>query len=855
MKMAKIYLLMMFASGAWAQWTFEPDPDAHSEPSRNYDLIKITLDMRIDVDDEAFAGTVVNRIRPLHPGVERLVFDCVNLEIKQVTLGDVTLEFDVYEREPRKGIEVLLDRAYGPESELDISITYAGSQPEKGLYFIRPDEKNPDKPWQVWTQGEDMDNRYWIPTYDYPNDRAQTEFKFTVRDPLNVVSNGHLVNVKSHVDEQGVSWRTFHWKMDQPYVTYLMAIGAGDWEHYYDEIRLTGRKDPLRLDYYVNAGVGEATARRSYSETPEMMRFFSDKIGVPYMWDKYAQVTVTDFVVGGMENVSVTLNTDRTLHDERAALDRSSRDLVAHELAHQWWGDYLTSRSWSHLWLNEGFATYFEALYNRHIEGDDAFRFDMSRNQINGMGDNARARPIVESFVDPDSSGHHNAIYTKGSSVLYMLHHLLGDELWWLTINHYANKHAYGLVDTHDFAIAVREASGRNFDWFFQQWVYLAGYPEFEVDADWDAGSKLLTLSVDQVQTVGGLVPLFRTPVDVAVHTKRGVERFELLVEDQQHVFTLPVSDRPQNVRFDADSVLVKQLTFEKPEAWWAFQLEHDPTAIGRYLALEHVAEKKLNSKRTVDATTNALKSDSYHRVRAQAAQTLAVIAPNKAARYLLEALDDEHAEVRADAALAMADLSLDDAAIERLIQTFRHDLSYWTQAAALETLGKARPDQAEQWAREGSTMASHDDVVKAAAIEILGNQPGEEIVDMLLAELTDLKSRSMGQAVFRALAAQAKRGDEATQDRIVSAMIDQARSGSSRLAYGVVRSLSRMDHPKARTYLQEVSETHSSRWVRNAAAQSLRGSAPRESSIKDELGVLKERIHDLEKRLETKAP
>ncbi len=851
-------LLLVCPFAAYSQWSFEPDPESHSEPSRNYDLINIKLDLRIDVDQSSFSGTVVNSLRPLFDGVDRLVFDSVELDIEEVSLAGKVLEFSSYDANPRHGIEVILDKAYGPESLLDIHISYSGADPSAGLFFIKPTESQPDKPWQVWTQGEDMDNRHWIPTYDYPNDRTTTEFLFTIREPLQVVSNGHLVGVTQGKGDDK-KWRTFHWKMDQPYVTYLIAIGASDWEHYSDTIQLEGRNEPLNLDYYVNQGVGEATAMRSYGETPEMMKFFSEKIGVPYMWDKYAQVTVTDFVVGGMENVSVTLNTDRTLHDERAALDVSSRGLVAHELAHQWWGDYLTCRNWSELWLNEGFATYFESLYERHMDGDDAYRIDMMKNQARAKRSSSNDRPnaMVETFIDPNSRGRSNAVYVKGSSVLYMLHHQLGEELWWKAMNHYIQKHAYGLVDTHDLMMAIREATGKNMDWFFQQWVYLGGYPVFEVTADYNPFSKLLALKVLQKQETQGLVPLFRTPVDIEVQTRSGIQSFVVTVDQAQHEFLLPIAQRPLNVSFDAEKVLLADVSFDKPLEWWTYQLEHDHNVVSRLNALAQVSKNENTSKKLGQAVARVLKNDRSSEVRASAAETLAAIAPKNSEDKISDALSDPSSEVRARAATALAALQVSEGTVNRLTELFENDLSYETQAAALGSLGKLRPTEAQAWAKKAMEMDSHEDVIKAAAIGILAESGDESLIETLLAEVPTLKSRKYGTAVFAVIRGAMNTATPEMKENIIKSLISSSSQGNSRLTYGIIGAFAGVDDIRAKNFLKNIAENHRSTFVRGFAQRTLNSgqSEAHEPSVKDELGTLKKRLEELEQRLEKSHP
>ena len=870
-RFAALAALALFLSPAYAQTAFKPDDPKISEPARNYDLIHLRVELRIDVDAKSFAGEAINTIRPLFDGVRAVRFDAVGLEVEAVTANGKALRTSPFEEEPRKGIEVELDRAYGESETVDVAIRYSGKDPEKGLYFIQPDADHPEKPFQVWSQGEDMDTRYWIPTYDYPNDRATTEFFFTLREPLHAVSNGTLLAVTPAGEADGKRWRTFHWKMDQPYVTYLIAIGAADWEKHVDLLDLPGRAAPLSVEYYVNRGVGEATARRSYGETPRMIRFFSEKTGVPFPWDKYAQVTVTDFVVGGMENVSVTLNTDRTLHDDRAHLDQTSRGLVAHELAHQWWGDYLTCRRWADIWLNEGFATYFQCLYEREAEGEDSFRVAMRGNQAAARNsEKEKPRPIVETFVDPESRGRGNAVYVKGASVLYMLHRMLGEELWWKAIHHYASKHAFGVVDTHDFEIAIREATGRNFDWFFQQYVYLGGYPEFEIAQDWDPEAKQLRLAVKQTQKVEGIRPLFRMPVDIGITTAEGTKTYKVWCDAAEQNLYFPVESRPLMIRFDKDSWILKTVKFERPLEMLAYQLENDPDVAGRLEAAEALGEKKEEAKGLLPALARALRSDRHHSVRGAAAAALGKIRGPEAKGALLAGLKDAKPQVRRQCVEALASFEKDPEVAEALVPFFRSEPSYATQAAALKTLVKADPDRSRAYITEGLGLPSHHDQLAAAAVGLLAESKDAETISTIRGYLEGKDARPRGaapseelqSAAVQALAKIGKDSKGPERKEILDAILKYGEGRKNLGRSGVISALSALGDKAAVPFLEKVASGNARRNVRESAKRALEQLEEKKKdkegaraganldSLKKEIEKLRQQVESLEKRL-----
>ena len=325
----------------------------------------------------------------------------------------------------------------------------------------------------MWTQGQDEDAHYWFPCIDYPNAKATTEVKATVPAGYFVLSNGALVKTTSNASKKT---KTYHWKMDIPHVTYLVSCVAGKFTGHTDDV------DGTPVSYYVQPG-READGARSFGKTPKMLRFFGERLNHKYPYAKYAQIAVSDFIFGGMENTTATTQTDTTLHDERAHLDFSSDPLVAHELAHQWFGDLLTCKDWSHAWLNEGFATYFEALFREFDRGADEFgyyRVALQDAYKREDRDHYRRSIVTNVYVEPvDLFDRH--LYEKGACVLHMIRTQLGDDLWWKAIARYVADNAMRNVETVDLARAIEDVSGLNFAPFFDQWVLHAGHPDFDV--------------------------------------------------------------------------------------------------------------------------------------------------------------------------------------------------------------------------------------------------------------------------------------------------------------------------------------------------------------------------------------
>ncbi|PYQ62863.1 MAG: hypothetical protein DMF53_12075, partial [Acidobacteria bacterium] len=450
--LASSLLLILAAAvpGRAAPRDFAPEgTPARYMPTRQYDLQHLRLDLAFDWDARSVAGTATNTLVPLLPGVDSLVLYAAGLEVRKVRVNGAERPFTL---DPEaQTLTVRLDRGYGPQDRLEVAVDYS-AHPQAGLYFVGPDRGYPNKPRQIWSQGEADLNRFWFPSWDYPNDRTTTEMVATVKRPLMVVGNGKLLEVTDQPDGR----RTYHWRMDVPHSTYLVSVAVGDFMRVADTWR------DIPVEYYVPSGTDEATARRSFGDTPKILEFFSQVTGRPYPYAKYAQSAVVDFMWGGEENISATTQTASALHDARAEADHSSEGLVAHETAHQWFGDLITCEDWSNAWLNEGFADYFTALYKRHAHGEDAFAWEMDdlRSSYLREAERAYQRPIVtRRYADPfDMFDRHT--YEKGALVLHMIHYLLGEEGWSRGIRAYVERFAGQTVTTADLQDALEKATG-----------------------------------------------------------------------------------------------------------------------------------------------------------------------------------------------------------------------------------------------------------------------------------------------------------------------------------------------------------------------------------------------------------
>ena len=608
-------------------------------------------------------------------------------------------------------IDILLDRPYSYRDTITVVTEYSCT-PRRGVYFIQPDSAYPKTPRQIWTQGEDMDNHFWFPCYDFPNDRATSEVLATVRSSFTVLSNGALAGVQEDRQHQ---LTTYHWKQSKPHASYLVMLAIGEYAVLKDSV------GHLPLEYYVYRGQ-EEDARVCFSSTPDVMRFFSTTTGVPFPWDKYAQVLIHDFMVGGMENTSACSLLDHiTVYDARQRTDHSSTSLIAHELAHQWWGDLVTCKDWRHLWLNESFASYFDLLYHEHLLGRDEFDLSVYEAQLAGV--NADKTLGRKPIVSVGSYGVN--VYPRGAAVLHMLRFVLGDSLFYRSLHHYLTKHQFGVVETNDLKIAVEEATGQNLYWFFDQWVYRAGHPVFDVSSSWDDTAKTVLLHIAQTQTLDSLTGIFRTPVDIEITTANGqtVHRIELASKDT--VVALPSSARPRLVIFDRGNWILKELHVDKTDAEWLTQLAEARNPADRFRALREIGSMPRNEK-FIPAVIDRALHDPMARVRREAVTMLGLMADEQDTAWarvktaIVAAAHDAKAVVRSAAIPLLTDST--DAEVRKTLYGALEDSSYTVVAQSLRALAKADPRGCRHEIARHLGMPSHEEIVATAALESLAN-------------------------------------------------------------------------------------------------------------------------------------
>ncbi len=677
----------------------------HFGRSRTYDIQDMKLEISLDEIKKTVSGKVTYGLSPLNHDLKEIELDCVDLTVEKVYLsGGSNLAFE----NSSGKLKIKFPQPENGGDQINLTIEYQGS-PQMGLFFIQPDKDYPQKPYQIWSQGEDEDNRYWYPSYDFPNDRFTSEKFVTVKSKFTVVSNGKLIEV---IEDKNNGTKTYHWKEEIPHVNYLNSIIVGEFEEHKEDF------EGIPVCYYVPKGKGDLV-KYSFSKTVDMLKFFSQKIGVKYPYEQYAQTTITDFMWGGMENISATTLTERTLHDRIADMDVKSEGLVAHELAHQWWGDLLTCKDWSHTWLNEGFATFFEALYRQHDLGEDEFQLDMQGSKESYLDEDRREyrRPIVYNIYTAPIELFDSHSYSKGSWVLQMLRSFLGEELFWKGINHYCTKFREQCVDSHDFQKAMEEATGQNLEWFFSEWVYKAGYPEFKVHWHWEDSTKTAEVSISQNQKTDSLTPVFQMPLELAFTTSAGRTVKTIQVQDKEQEFYLPLDSRPLMVEFDPENKILKTVEFERSTEELLYQLKNSSRSWMRIDACQSLS-KKGGEKKILEGLEKTLLEDKFYGVRQAAARALGEIKLKEVVQILKKGLSDPDSRVRRSVLSALEKFKDEPEVAEILYKQFKSDSSYYAKAEALISLGKTKNKKVYSWILEGLKYDSHNDVIRASVFD-----------------------------------------------------------------------------------------------------------------------------------------
>jgi aminopeptidase N len=719
-----------------------PDTRTHFAPDCPISIAHMRLEFEPDLKARSLRGRVTLSLQSRQDDLAAIELDAVDMSITAVTVDNKPATDTHYDGK-RLRVELGQPRKRGEKFALSVSYQCT---PVRGLYFVGPDEAHPGRPLECWTQGQDEDSRFYFPCMDAPLVKSTSEVLCTAPADLFVLSNGDLREKRDLADGRAL----WHYALDFPHSPYLVTLVVGQFAEIKDRAPETG------VDVYYYGPKGrEADVQRSLKTTPAIIDFFGKTIGVTYPFRRYSQIFVSDFIFGGMENTSATTLTGEVMLDERAALDHDIEYLVAHELAHQWWGDLVTCREWPEAWLNEGFATYFEYVWRTHSRGRDEADVELL-GDLDGYLDEAGEyqRPIVcRQFEEPiDLFDRH--LYDKGGRVLHMLRQEIGDAVFWRALRLYAERHARGSVETRDLARAVEEAAGRNLDRFFHQWVDSPGHPELECTWQWDADKHVGSLRVEQKQEGDKLYDL-HTSVCVEVAGQERDEPIHLC--ERSHTFELRLKEAPAQIVFDPGDVLVKSVKFDKPRPLWARQLSAARLGIDRVLAARALAEKP--DADSVAALRAALETEAFWAVRGAAATALGKTRRQDALDALLLARRQEHPKVRRAVAAALGEFRVDfhpgNVRAAKALESWvlDGDVSCFVEATAALALGRVRSPRAVEILTPVLERRAYMDMIRARALDGLGATSDEAAYPILEAAITRTVSFQSRRAAVTALA------------------------------------------------------------------------------------------------------
>lgn len=810
------------------------DPAQWSRP-RAFSLDALRLDLDLDLGAEAVEGTAELRLSRIDPEARWAVVDAIDFELRAVERGvGEGFEPAVYDYD---GEVLRVDLAGVPTGgEGKVRVRYR-AVPRRGLYFTKPDASRPDRPRQVWSQCQDQDGRHWFPCQDHPGQRMKTALRVSVPRGWFALSNGVL----EEREDEGERTR-FAWKQEAPHPAYLVTLAAGELEEAHTSV------GELPVSYYVPPG-RSGDIERSLGRTPEMIRLFADKLGTAFPWDKYAQVVVTDFIFGGMENTSATTLFERALLDERAVLDIDMEALLAHELAHQWFGDLVTCRHWSHAWLNEGFATYLEHVWKEHREGRDAYFYNLEQDLELYLAEASEryGRPVVENVWAAPIDVFDRHLYQKGGLVLHVLREHLGDAAFWRGLQAYLARHRGQSVETRDLLRALEDSTGKSLEELFHQWIERPGHPALEVAVTHGEGT--LTIRVVQKSEEP-----FHLSLPVVVDASGRSERHTLDVRRADETFALAALERPRMVLIDPTMTAPGTLKLEAPLPMLEAQLAKADSARPRWQAARVLG--KQNTPRAWRALSAALERDPFWAVRAEAAKALGEQRVPAALDALLAAKPDADPHVRRAVAEALGRYREARAAERLLAWMGEGDPSYLVEAAIRKALGATRdPRGLAPLARSLTTdRGSWGEVVCAGAAEGLGQLHAPEAVEPLLAALEDVTTApTVRRAILTALTqARETCSDRPTLRRIREAGEKELEAFDPTVRTAVARLMTSLADPAGLPVLARIAERDLDARVRRAAREARRELAgrlekpPELAAMRDELEALRGEVRAL---------
>jgi len=820
-------------------------------PDKVVDVLHIHLDLRPDLERKRLDAVCVTTVRAIEDGVAQLRLDAVDLIVERVVRRDDRQPAErLAHRITSDKLEIAIDPPLRAGDELTFAVEYAVERPRRGLYFIE------HEPRHLWSQSQDSDARFWFPCFDYPAEKQTTSATVIVPNGLFALANGALLE-----RTEGPAETTFRYEQTVPHASYLVTLVVGPFSE------IAQAHDRLPVFYYTLPG-READGERAFGSTPRMIDVFERTFGVPYPYARYSQIAVADFIFGGMENTAATTQTDRVLHDERAHLDYSAEYLASHELAHQWFGDLVTCRDWAHAWLNEGFATYCEAVWLEAEKGWDEYQHDIYGVVQRYLEEDTERyrRPIVcNVFRDPIELFDRH-LYEKGAAVLHMLRGELGWERMRRSVRRYLNENAQRNVETIDLVRAIEAETGRNMRGFFAQWVERGGHPKLEVGYRWDADRKTALITVAQKQTIDEASPAYEFDLEVgfvadappSIRTDAGggplpgETRVRLHVERAPQTFAVVLERAPQLVRVDPDAWILSAWRSALGTDAHVAIVRCDPSPTARVRAAKALAKEGGRAAR--ETLAHALANDPFWGAAAEIAAALGSSRAPSAREALLANTAHAHPKVRRAVADALGHWR--DEAVADALLAMRGDRSYFVVAAALHALGKTRSARAFDALVDGIATPSWNETIAAGAVRGLGMLADARAMPVLHDAMAPARHEALRRAAVTAIGHLGTLADAVRTDA-VDAVGQALRDDSFLVRVAAFTAAERLGDRRLLPALDRLAlAEHDGRLRRDAAEAALRvreeQSKPAAlTELREELDRLRTDVHALRERID----
>lgn len=670
-------------------------PVYHESDTHEMDILDTKLELKPEWEKGFLYGKATLTLKPYFYPQNQVKLNAQGFDLTDVFILRNGLKSKAEYNYDTKIISINLNKSISRRDTLQLFIEYVAkannlelkgrreATSDKGLFFINADGSDPYKPKQIFTQSETQSASCWFPTIDAPNQRMTQQIAITVDKKYTTLSNGILLNQVDNND----GTRTDIWKQSLAAAPYLSMLAIGEFSVTKDKWR------NKEVSYYVEKNYGKE-AQGTFGNTPEMIEFYSKKLGVDFPWEKYAQVVVRDYPGGSMENTSATLHGEFMNITERERIDNDKEEYISHELFHQWFGDLVTCESWSNTALNESFATYGEYLWFEHHNGREEADIH-HQDDLNSYFNEARAKQVNMirfDYEDTDDMFDRHS-YEKGGRILHMLRNYVGDDAFFTALNLYLTEHRFSTVEIHDLRLTFEKVCGQDLNWFFNQWFLASGHPELFITYAYNETTKKETVHIEQVQDLSK-TPLYRLPMAIDIYSFGKKERHNITLKKETEEFVFDVAAKPNLVNVDAEKMLLCKKNDTKTQEEWAFQYKNAPLYLDRYEALDALSKNPTSKSKEI--IVKAL-SDKNWSIRNFAIKKLDTPGNNNDSELkpilIKLALKDEKPSVRSNAIEMLGKLYNEEELLD-VYKTASDDKSYTVAAQALTTLYEKNPEQ-----------------------------------------------------------------------------------------------------------------------------------------------------------------